>query len=73
MIVKGNAHAGEGAWWRGRLPWGDRGRIGRPHTETRTHDVIVSLFEIVGLVIVGAGFLGLIAYIARHARQWDDE
>ena len=33
----------------------------------------MSLFEIVGLVIVGVGFLGLIAYIANHARQWDDE
>ena len=33
----------------------------------------MSLFEIVGLVIVGVGFLGLIAYVANHARQWDDE
>ena len=33
----------------------------------------VSTFEIVGLVVVGVGFLGLIAYVARHARQWDDE
>lgn len=25
------------------------------------------------LVVVGIGFLGLIAYVVRHARQWDDE
>jgi hypothetical protein len=33
----------------------------------------MSTFEIIGLVIIGVGFLGLIAYVARHARQWDDE
>lgn len=33
----------------------------------------MSWFEIVGLVVIGGGFLGLIAYVARHARQWDDE
>jgi Tfp pilus assembly protein PilV len=33
----------------------------------------VSTFEIVGLVVVGVGFLGLIAFVARHARQWDDD
>jgi len=33
----------------------------------------MGLFEIVVLVVVGIGFLGLIAYVARHARQWDDE
>lgn len=33
----------------------------------------VSTFEIVGLVVIGVGFLGLIAYVARHARQWDDD
>jgi len=33
----------------------------------------MSLFEIVVLLVVGIGFLGLIAYVARHARQWDDE
>jgi hypothetical protein len=33
----------------------------------------VSTFEIIGLVVIGIGFLGLIAYVARHARQWDDE
>ena len=33
----------------------------------------MSTFEIVGLVVIGVGFLGLIAYVARHARQWDDE
>jgi hypothetical protein len=36
-------------------------------------DVNVSVFEITGLVVVGVGFLGLIAYVARHARQWDDD
>jgi hypothetical protein len=29
--------------------------------------------ELVVLVIIGTGFLGLIAWVARHARQWDDE
>ncbi len=33
----------------------------------------MSILEIVGLVAVGAGFVGLIAYVAYHARQWDDE
>jgi len=33
----------------------------------------MSILEIVGLVIICIGFLGLIAYVARHARQWDDE
>jgi Tfp pilus assembly protein PilV len=33
----------------------------------------MGLFEIIVLVVVGIGFLGLIAYVARHARQWDDE
>jgi Tfp pilus assembly protein PilV len=33
----------------------------------------MSVFEIVGLVVIGVGFLGLIAYVARHARRWDDE
>lgn len=33
----------------------------------------MSTFEIIGLVVVGVGFLGLIAYVALHARQWDDE
>jgi hypothetical protein len=55
------------------LPYSRRDRPGRRHHPTSTLDVIVSVFEITGLVIVGVGFLGLIAYIARHARQWDDE
>jgi hypothetical protein len=33
----------------------------------------LSTFEIVGLAVIGAGFLGLIAYAARHARRWDDD
>ena len=33
----------------------------------------MSMFEIAGLVVIGAGFLGLIAYVANHARQWDDD
>jgi len=33
----------------------------------------VSTFEIVVLIIIGLGFLGLIAYVADHARRWDDE
>jgi len=33
----------------------------------------VGVVELVVLVIIGAGFLGLIAWVARHARQWDDE
>lgn len=33
----------------------------------------MSRIEIVGLVIVGIGFLGLIVYVARHARDWGDE
>jgi hypothetical protein len=37
------------------------------------YDVIMSLFEIIGLLVVGIGFLGLIVYVARHARQWDDD
>lgn len=45
----------------------------RPPDQTRTFGTIVSAFEITGLVIVGVGFLGLIAYVARHARQWDDD
>jgi len=74
MIVKRASRAGRGAGVGrgGYLRMRAAGVAGRTRT-TRTLDVIVSLFEIVGLVIVGAGFLGLIAYIARHARQWDDE
>jgi len=33
----------------------------------------MSLFEIIGLVLVGAGFLGLILYAANHARHWEDD
>ena len=33
----------------------------------------MSLLEIVTLVVIGLGFLGLIAYVADHARQWDDD
>ena len=33
----------------------------------------MSLFEIIGLLVIGIGFLGLIAYVAWHARQWDDD
>lgn len=33
----------------------------------------MSIFEIVVLVVIGVGFLGLIAYVAGHARQWDDD
>jgi hypothetical protein len=33
----------------------------------------MGVVEVVVLVIIGGGFLGLIAWVARHARQWDDE
>ena len=33
----------------------------------------MSVFEVIGLVVVCVGVLALIAYVARHARQWDDE
>lgn len=33
----------------------------------------MSLFDIIGLVVVGLGFVGLIFYAAYHARSWDDE
>jgi len=33
----------------------------------------MSLFDIIGLVVVGVGFVGLILYAAHHARSWDDE
>jgi Tfp pilus assembly protein PilV len=33
----------------------------------------VSVLEIVTLVVIGIGFLGLILYAADHARQWDDD
>lgn len=33
----------------------------------------MSTFEIIVLIVIGLGFLGLIAYVADHARQWDDD
>lgn len=33
----------------------------------------MSVLEIVILVLIGLGFLGLILYAADHARQWDDD
>lgn len=33
----------------------------------------MTVFEIIVLIVIGAGFLGLIAYVAGHARQWDDD
>jgi len=32
----------------------------------------MSIFEILILLLVGVGFTGLIAYVARHARSGDE-
>ena len=34
---------------------------------------LMDTLELVMLVILGIGFIGLIAYVASHARQWDDD
>ena len=34
---------------------------------------LMDTLELVMLVILGIGFIGLIAYVAAHARQWDDD
>ena len=34
---------------------------------------LMDTLELVMLVILGIGFTGLIAYVAAHARQWDDD
>ena len=34
---------------------------------------LMDTLELVMLVILGIGFIGLIAYVALHARQWDDD
>lgn len=47
-------------------------REGR-ESNARREDPSMSTFEIIVLVVIGVGFLGLIAYVADHARQWDDD
>jgi len=41
--------------------------------EVPVYPGLMDILELVMLVILGIGFIGLIAYVASHARQWDDD